>query len=81
MAEGSYRIWCLIEGETAAFPVTASRDVPIGELKELIHEKGNKRALNGINAQDLGLWRVSMTMASDSTTNSPAGGSRPRPSK
>jgi hypothetical protein len=76
MVEDSYCIWCLVEGEAAIFPVTASPTIPIGELKDLIKEKGKNRALNDVAAKDLRLWRVRMTTASDSTTNCPKGASR-----
>jgi hypothetical protein len=75
MANDSYRIWCLVEGDTTIFPVTASRTLFIGELKDLIKVKNN-RALNGVDADELKLWKVRMIMASDSSTNSPKGASR-----
>jgi hypothetical protein len=47
------------------------------ELKDLIKEKGINATehARGVLAKDLTLWKVRMTMASDSdsTTNSPAG--------
>jgi hypothetical protein len=73
MSDGTYRIWCLLEGENTPFPVIALPTISIGELKDLIKEKKAK----GINADahHLTLWKVRMTMASDSTTtiNPPAG--------
>ena len=71
MSDATYRIWCLLEGENTLFPVLALPTISIGELKKLIKEEIAK----GINvdAHHLTLWKVRMTMASDSTTNSPAG--------
>jgi hypothetical protein len=45
----------------------------IMELKDLIFEKGKHSVLKGVDAKDLILWKVRMAMASDSTTNFPAG--------
>jgi hypothetical protein len=42
-------------------------------LKDLIKEKGKNGVFRGVDAHDLTLWKVRMTMASDSTTNSPTG--------
>ena len=75
MADDGYLIWCLVEGDTAIFPVTAPRALTIGELKELIKVEKN-HALKDVDADHLKLWKVRMIMASDSTTNSPAGGCR-----
>jgi hypothetical protein len=60
--------WCLVEGDDTPFPITAALTTPIGVLKEWIKEKG---VLSSVDATDLILWKVRMTMASDSTTNSP----------
>jgi Crinkler effector protein N-terminal domain len=64
---------CLIEGDSSLFRVKPTGSVDIMELKELIKEKGKNGVLNGVDAKDLTLWKVRMTMASDSTTDSPAG--------
>jgi hypothetical protein len=76
MAEDSYRIWCLVEGDTTIFPVTTPLSLPIGELKKLIKEEGINDTT--ILAKDLMLWQVRMIMASYSTTNSPKSASRSR---
>ena len=71
MSDATYRIWCLLEGENTLFSVLALPTISIGELKDLIKEK-NAKGIN-VDANHLTLWKVRMTMASDSTTNSPAG--------
>jgi hypothetical protein len=81
MSDNTYLTLCLVEGGTAIFPVMTSPTVLICELKEFIKEKGKNRVLNGVDAQDLKLWKVRMTMAGDSTTNSPASGYRNPPTK
>ena len=71
MADDAIRaLICLIEGESSLFRVKPTGSMVIIELKELIKEEG----INGsVNAMDLTLWKVRMTMASDSTTDSHAG--------
>ena len=64
---------CLIEGEDKLFKVRPKGDDDIVDLKDLIKEKGINVAEHAVLAKDLTLWKVRMTMASDSTTNSPAG--------
>ena len=50
-------LWCLIEGDSTPFRVTAPVTANINHLKELVHEKGiNKRTR--ILAKDLVLWKV-----------------------
>jgi Crinkler effector protein N-terminal domain len=75
MSENTYRIWCLVEGEDTIFHVIASPTSFISELKEAIKEKWKESVLRGVDAGQLTLWKVRMTMTSDSTTttNSPAG--------
>jgi hypothetical protein len=62
-------LFSLIEGESVLFKVEPTGSM----LRELIKEKGKNGVLKSVNAADLTLWKVRMTMASDSTTNSPAG--------
>jgi hypothetical protein len=64
---------CLIEGDSSLFRVRPTGSVDIMDLKDLIKEKRKNGVLSGVDASDLTLWKVRMTMASDSTTNSPAG--------
>jgi hypothetical protein len=73
MSDKTYRIWCLVGGDTTLFPVIALPTISIGELKDLIKEKGKDGVLNSVDAKDLTLWKARMTMASDSTTDSPPG--------
>ena len=69
MSDTTYRLWCFVEGDTTLFSVIAS-SISICVLKDLIKETG---VFNGIDAKDLILWKVRMTLANDSTTNSLAG--------
>jgi hypothetical protein len=73
MSDKPYRILCLIEGDTTIFAVIALPIISIGELKYTIKEKCKNGVLHSVLAKDLTLWKVRMTLASDSTTNSPAG--------
>ena len=50
-------LWCLMEKDTRPFPVTAPIGMRIGELKELIREKG-VRVDDPLLAKDLTLWKV-----------------------
>jgi hypothetical protein len=63
---------CLIEGESLLFEVEATGGMNIIKLKKLIKEEGID-ATEHVLAKNLTLWRVRMTMASDSTTNILAG--------
>jgi hypothetical protein len=69
----SYRLWCHVEGDSTAFSVLAPSAISIDELKKLIKEEGVNATERTVLAKDLVLWKVRMTMASDSTTNFPAG--------
>ena len=75
MADNALRtLLYLIEGEYEPFAVNISGDDNIYNLKDLIRENHKHGgALSSVNAADLTLWKVRMIMASDSTTNSPAG--------
>jgi hypothetical protein len=52
-------LWCLIEGESTPFGVTAPANAIIEDLKKLIHQEKEKGILRDINAVDLVLWKVS----------------------
>lgn len=54
-----HTLWCLVEGESIVFEVTASANASINRLKELIREKGKNGALGNIDAKDLVLLKVS----------------------
>jgi len=74
MADNTPRpLICLIEGKSSLFRVKLAGSMDIIKLKNLIKEKRTNDVLRNVDAQDLTLWKVRMTMASDSTTNSPAG--------
>ena len=61
---------CLIEGESTLFRVELAGNKVIIALKDLIKEKGINSTKHAVLAKDLTLWKVRMTMVSDSTTNS-----------
>jgi Crinkler effector protein N-terminal domain len=74
MADDATRaLICLITGESSLFKVRPTGRDDIMDLKELIKEEGKNGVLNSVDAKDLVLWKVRMTLASDNTTNSPAG--------
>lgn len=66
---------CLIEGESSLFKVRPTGGMDIIDLKDIIKEKGINASKHVILSKDLTLWKVRMTMASDSDgiTNSHAG--------
>jgi hypothetical protein len=70
--DASHALLCLIEGESAVFRVEPAGNKNIVVLKDLIKEK-NSNLLQGVDASSLTLWKVRMTITSDSTINSPAG--------
>jgi hypothetical protein len=73
MADGVVRsLVCLIEGDTVVFPVESEGNSSIMKLKEDIKEKRKNGVLRSVDAVDLILWKVRVSMhrvASDSTTN------------
>jgi hypothetical protein len=73
MADDALFLKCLIQGQSEMFRVKATGSMEIFELKELIHEQGKNGDFRSVDVKDLILWKVRMTMASDNTTNSPAG--------
>jgi hypothetical protein len=62
---------CLVEGDDTVFAITAPLTTPISVLKNWIKDEGKNGVLSSVDAKDLTLWKVRMTMASDSTTDSP----------
>lgn len=56
MSDTTYRLWCLVEGDTTRFPVVVSF-ISICVLKDLIKEKG---VLNSVDAKYLTLWKVNL---------------------
>jgi len=59
MADTARELWCLIEGAPTPFPVTASPDVSIGVLKDMIKEKNKNNSLfQKVDALNLILWKV-----------------------
>ena len=71
MSDDSPRaLLCLIEGESSLFMVELAGNKDIIALKDLIKEKGINSTKHAVLAKDLTLWKVRMTIVSDSTTNS-----------
>ena len=62
--------WCLVEGDDTPLPIACPITTPIGMLKKLIREERKNGLLRKVDAIDLTLWKVKMTMVSISTTNS-----------
>lgn len=60
-SDASRRLRCLIEGEPPIFQVALPKDKDIGDLKELVYEKGINTAKRSILAKDLVLLKVSST--------------------
>jgi Crinkler effector protein N-terminal domain len=52
-------LWCLVEGDSTVFEVTASANASINRLKELVREKGINVSERAILAKDLVLLKVS----------------------
>ena len=55
----SYRLRCLIEGESVVFPVDVERSIEVGDLKEAIQRKRAPDTLKNVGAHILELWKVS----------------------
>ena len=55
----THTLWCLVEGESIVFEVTAPANASINRLKELIREKGINVSKHAILAKDLVLLKVS----------------------
>jgi hypothetical protein len=55
----SYRLRCLIEGESVVFTVPVAGSAEVGELKELIRRRREKDTLKDVGSDILELWKVS----------------------
>ena len=58
MATSTYKLWCLIEGDSTPFTVDAPSDTYIFELKRLIHKRPESAILQGVDARYLILKKV-----------------------
>jgi hypothetical protein len=54
-----HTLWCLVQGESMVFKVTASANASVDQLKELVREEGMNGTLGNIDAEDLVLLKVS----------------------
>jgi hypothetical protein len=61
---------CLIEGISVVFKIMPTGGMNIMDLKNLVKEKGKNSMFSDVDAYDLTLWKVGISMASDSTTDS-----------
>jgi hypothetical protein len=74
MADDALRtLVCLVEGDRSLIKVKPTGSMDIIDLKNLIREEGRNGVFRSVVAKDLTLWKVSMSMASDNTSNSPVG--------
>jgi hypothetical protein len=53
----THKIWCFVEGDDRPFSITPTSATTIVELKNMIKVKKSNR-LQGVDAQDLKLWKV-----------------------
>ena len=51
-------LWCLIQGDSTPFEVTAPVNATINRLKELVWEKRKRGAFKNVDASDIILWKV-----------------------
>ncbi|KAF8953043.1 hypothetical protein BGZ46_003310, partial [Entomortierella lignicola] len=64
------KLFCVLDGDSTAFPLNLASDDTIGDLKDSIHKK-KSNALEGIDASDLLLWQVSIPIGSDEEEDKP----------
>jgi hypothetical protein len=63
MADDAPRaLLCLVQGESVLFRVEPNGSVDIIELKKLIKEKGKNSVFKNVDATNLTLWKVRMTL-------------------
>jgi hypothetical protein len=56
--QGQRELWCLVEGDTAPFPVNVPTNTHVAQLKKFIRDEGIA-ASDPVLAKDLTLWKVS----------------------
>jgi hypothetical protein len=54
-----HTLWCLVEGDSTPFKITAPPNIDIDDLKKLVRENKDKSSLRDVNASDLVLFKVS----------------------
>jgi hypothetical protein len=70
MADDAVRaLTCIIQGGVSLFRVEPTGNMDILKLKMLIKEQLKNGVRGSVDAPDLTLWKVRMTMANNSTTN------------
>jgi hypothetical protein len=57
--DSSRTLWCLVEGDSAPFPVTVSSGDTIFQLKTSVRSKNDKGLFRNVNVVDLDLLRAS----------------------
>jgi hypothetical protein len=55
------QLWCLVEGDSTPFKITSPTNIDIDDLKKLIHEERKQGVLQGVDAVDLVLLKVSIS--------------------
>jgi hypothetical protein len=58
-ANAQYKLWCIVEDDTAPFWVTVPTNAYIDDLKESIKEECKHGILKDVDATDLVLWKAS----------------------
>ncbi|KAG0365121.1 hypothetical protein BGX24_004261 [Mortierella sp. AD032] len=72
MADSLVNLFCLVDGETLsnAFPVEIESSKTIGNLKKIIKTE-NPNTFNGVDAKDLTLCRVSISISDEDNNDLP----------
>ena len=58
----TYKLWCLIDGDKTVFDVVIPMNEYIANLKASIKEQGINVTKHAVDAKDLTLWKVRMTL-------------------
>jgi hypothetical protein len=59
MSDDAIELFCLLEGDSAVFPVTIAIDDHVSNLKKKIHQDGIDTTIIPVLAKDLTLWKAS----------------------
>ncbi|KAF8501599.1 hypothetical protein F5888DRAFT_1248949 [Russula emetica] len=72
MSDTIYCLWCHVEGDSTAFPLSASSSLYIGQLKDVVKEKRSD-VLQRVDASSLTLWKVQVDVDLDEVDDAGAG--------
>ncbi|KAF8947741.1 hypothetical protein BGZ46_005489, partial [Entomortierella lignicola] len=64
MTSEKVKLFCILDGDSTAFPVKVATDESVGELKTAIKSE-NKNLFNDVDARELTLWHVSISIGGD----------------